>query len=73
MSAPNGDAQNAPPRKRSLTSVTLGWIAERVRKAEKIKEAIASGTYKVDPDKVARSILNEDDEAVPEATQPPQG
>ena len=51
-----------PPkkRKRGLTSITLGWIAERLRKAEKIKEQVNSGSYELDSNKVAASILNED-------------
>ncbi|RME59177.1 MAG: flagellar biosynthesis anti-sigma factor FlgM [Candidatus Dadabacteria bacterium] len=47
-------------RPRSLTSLTLGWLAEKVRKAEDIKEAIKSGQYKIDTKKVAASILNTD-------------
>ena len=51
------------PRKRGLTDITLGWIAERLRRAEKIKEDLASGTYQVNTDKVAASILNVDENA----------
>ena len=49
------------PRKRSLTEVTLGWIAERIRKTEKIKAELQTGAYKVDSQKVASAILNEND------------
>ncbi len=52
--------------KRSLTSLSLEWLAERVRKAEKIKEQILQGSYQVDPDKVASSIANEEAEAAQE-------
>lgn len=44
------------PRKRGLTSITLGWIAEKLRRAEKIKHDLAEGTYKVDSEKVAASL-----------------
>ena len=47
-----------PPRKRSLTSMTLGWIAERISRAERIKEQVNSGTYKVDPERVAQSMVD---------------
>lgn len=46
------------PRKRSLTELTLGWLAERMRKAEKIKTQIQNGSYQVDNDKVASAIIN---------------
>lgn len=59
MSQP-GEPQSKPTRKRSLTDITLGWIADRLRRAEKIKEQVQSGTYKVNNDKVAASILNEE-------------
>lgn len=52
---------NEKPRKRSLTEVTLGWIAERMRKAEKIKADLKSGSYQVDSKKIASAILNEQD------------
>ena len=49
---------NAVPRKRSLTEITLGWLAERVRRAEKIKEQLDTGSYKVDSNKIANAIAN---------------
>ncbi len=49
------------PRKRSLTDITLGWLAERLRKAEKIKADIQSGAYQIDSQKIASAILNEKD------------
>jgi hypothetical protein len=45
------------PRKRGLTSVMLGWLAERVRRAENIKLQIESGTYQVDSEKIAASLV----------------
>jgi len=51
----------APPRKRGLTSLTLQWLAERVRKAERIKEELAQGKYQVKSDKIASALLNEEE------------
>lgn len=48
------------PRQRSLTSVTLHWMAERVRRAEKIKKQIAKGKYKVNSEEIAAAIINEE-------------
>ena len=48
------------PRQRSLTSVTLSWVAERVRRAEKIKKQIAKGKYKVNSEEIAAAIINEE-------------
>lgn len=47
-------------KRRSLTSITLGWIAQRLRKAEKIRSDIESGHYQVDTEKVAAALLNEE-------------
>ena len=46
-----------PRRKRSMTTLNLQWVGERVRKARKIKEAIANGTYNVDSKDVASSLI----------------
>ena len=48
------------PRKRSLTELTLGWFAERLRKADAIKEKLETGAYAVDSRKVAASIVSKD-------------
>jgi anti-sigma28 factor (negative regulator of flagellin synthesis) len=37
--------------------MTLQWIAEKFRRAEKIKEELSQGTYQVDSDKVAKAII----------------
>lgn len=55
------ESENSPkPRRRSLTSVTLQWFAERLRRSERIKAAIDAGTYSVDSAKVAASLVNEE-------------
>ena len=56
----NTENSEKTPRKRSLTEITLGWLAERIRKAEKIKAEIASGTYKVESAKIASAIVNDE-------------
>ncbi len=49
-----------PKRKRSLTSLTLNWIAERMRKAQAIKEQVESGSYKVDTQKIASALVEKE-------------
>lgn len=46
-------------RRRGLTSVTLGWIADRMRRSEKIKKEIEEGKYQVDSSKIAAAIVND--------------
>jgi anti-sigma28 factor (negative regulator of flagellin synthesis) len=46
--------------KRSPTLLKLGWLAERLRKAERIKAQVEAGTYHVDSADVAKAILNLD-------------
>jgi anti-sigma28 factor (negative regulator of flagellin synthesis) len=53
----NGEVKR-PERKRSLTSITLGWLSEKLRRSEQIKESLKSGSYKVDSEKIAQSILS---------------
>lgn len=45
-------------RKRSLTSVALQWVAEKLRRTERIKEELQRGTYQVDSNKIAQAILD---------------
>jgi anti-sigma28 factor (negative regulator of flagellin synthesis) len=47
-----------PPRKRGITSLTLQWLSEKLRRTEQIKEALNKGTYQVDSSKIAEAILN---------------
>ena len=61
MSENQGSRNTSGQKRRSVTSVTLGWIAERIRKAERLKELVNSGSYTVDSEKVARSISNEEE------------
>ncbi len=44
-------------RPRAMTTLKLQWLAERLRKAEGIKQAIANGSYAVDSRLVARAVL----------------
>ena len=46
--------------RRSPTMLKLGWLAERLRKVERIKKMLASGEYKPDSEDVAKSILGVD-------------
>lgn len=47
-------------RKRSVTSMTLGWLAEKMRRTQELKERVSSGTYRIDSEKVAAALINED-------------
>ncbi|MCB0332861.1 MAG: flagellar biosynthesis anti-sigma factor FlgM [Bdellovibrionales bacterium] len=54
------DGKNGAPdqgRKRSLTSLTLQWLSEKIRRTEKLKEEISSGHYEVDSEKIAASLV----------------
>ena len=44
-------------RKRSMTTLNMQWLGERVRKARKIKEMIDAGEYHVDSKLVAEAML----------------
>jgi anti-sigma28 factor (negative regulator of flagellin synthesis) len=58
----NDEHDNEPKqgRKRGLTSVALQWIADKMRRTERIKEELQRGTYQVDSNKIAEAILNGD-------------
>jgi anti-sigma28 factor (negative regulator of flagellin synthesis) len=46
-----------PKRPRSTTMLKMQWLAERVRKIEGIRKAVADGSYKVDSRDVARAMM----------------
>jgi non-homologous end joining protein Ku len=54
----NDSPVNKPPRRKGLTSLTLQWIAEKLRRKEKIIEELSNGTYEVDSSKIARALVN---------------
>ena len=53
----NNEGQPLAPRKRSLTAMTLTWLAERMRKAERVRCAVEKGEYRVNSEDLARSIV----------------
>jgi anti-sigma28 factor (negative regulator of flagellin synthesis) len=55
----NDDNQSngKPPRRRGLTSLTLQWLSEKLRRTDKIKQELSSGTYQVDSAKVAQAMI----------------
>ena len=54
---PDNKSEESIPRKRSLTSLTLNWLAERMRKAERVRSAIEKGHYKINSEDLAKSIV----------------
>ena len=44
-------------RPRSMTTLKLQWLAERVRKCRQIKQQVEDGSYNVDSQEVAKAIL----------------
>ena len=54
--SPNGEGNNSS-RPRSLTSLTLQWFAERMRKLDRIKEKVSAGEYDVESSKVAAALV----------------
>jgi anti-sigma28 factor (negative regulator of flagellin synthesis) len=55
-------SEKRSPRKRSMTTLKLQWVAERVRRCRRIKEQVQAGTYLVDSKEVAKALLNVRDE-----------
>ena len=49
-----------PKRKRSMTSIALSWLSERMNRADELKKAISDGTYQVPIDQVAKAIVKPD-------------
>ncbi len=50
--------KNNDKRVRSLTQMTLTWLAERLRKQQKVKESVKNGNYQVSSQTIAKSMLN---------------
>ena len=44
-------------RPRSMTMLKLEWVAERVRKLERIRKQVEAGTYHVDSTLVAKALI----------------
>jgi non-homologous end joining protein Ku len=61
----NGNAHQ--PRKRGLTAMTLQWIADKLRRTDRIKEELSAGTYQVDSAKVAQAIIGSQSSSKDEA------
>ena len=53
----NPDDAPKEPKKRGVTQLTLGWLADRLRHAEKIKNEIKEGKYRVDSQAIAQAIV----------------
>lgn len=60
QSKEQAESEAKNPRRKGVTSLTLGWLADRMRRAEKIKAQVASGAYQVNSSQIAASILNQD-------------
>ncbi|MCB0317364.1 MAG: flagellar biosynthesis anti-sigma factor FlgM [Bdellovibrionales bacterium] len=42
---------------KNLTSLSLNWLADKLRKKERLQEKIANGEYSVDSQKIAESMV----------------
>jgi anti-sigma28 factor (negative regulator of flagellin synthesis) len=62
----NNDLKQA--RKKGITSLTLQWIAEKLRRTNKIKEELSNGTYQVDSSKVAKAIVTANEKGNQQST-----
>jgi len=60
----NMDTSTAPrpKRKRSMTSIALSWLSERMTRADELKEQISSGNYQIPIDQVAKAIVHPESE-----------
>jgi hypothetical protein len=56
MNDSEGNSQK-PPRRKGLTSLTLQWLADKLRRTDKIREELSQGTYQVDSSKVAQAMM----------------
>lgn len=54
------DPDTDAPRPRSMTSLCLTWLAERMRRAERIRAQVSDGSYRVSSEAVAQAMLNND-------------
>jgi anti-sigma28 factor (negative regulator of flagellin synthesis) len=52
----SGNTQK-PPRRKGLTSLTLQWLADKLRRTDKIREELSQGRYEVDSSKVAQAMM----------------
>lgn len=57
----SSNKSNVPKRKRSMTSIALSWLSDRIQRADEVKHALSSGTYKVSTTRVAKSIVDPDE------------
>jgi anti-sigma28 factor (negative regulator of flagellin synthesis) len=60
--AVNMENSQRPKRKRSMTSIALNWLSERMNRTDQLKEAISSGTYQIPIDQVAKAIIHPSDD-----------
>ncbi len=60
MSDEVNTGEQPPKRRRSVTHIALDWLSQKVRKCEEIKAALSNGDYKVESNKIAKAILNQD-------------
>ena len=51
-------SKSMPKRQRSMTTLNMQWLGQRVRKARKIKAMIEAGEYNVDSKLVAQAMFN---------------
>ena len=54
------DSNSKKNNVRGVTSLSLDWLAKRLSKAHQIKEKLSTGSYRIDTDKVAQSMIDDD-------------